>query len=94
MALEQHGEGHARLLDDDAIHRDPLAWTDLNQIARNERRNLDLFHRNLASVNPKARVIEVSARTGAGLDAWHDWLTATPAGTAWPSDASSNPRDR
>jgi hydrogenase nickel incorporation protein HypB len=36
--------------------------------------DLELFHRNLASVNPHATVIEVSARTGAGLDTWHDWL--------------------
>lgn len=38
--------------------------------------DLDLLRANLASVNPDAQVIEVSARTGAGLDAWHDWLTA------------------
>jgi hydrogenase nickel incorporation protein HypB len=37
--------------------------------------DLDLFRRNLAAVNPGVRVIEVSARTGEGLDAWHTWLT-------------------
>ena len=31
-----------------------------------------------ATVNPQARVIEVSARTGAGLADWHGWLTARP----------------
>jgi hydrogenase nickel incorporation protein HypB len=36
--------------------------------------DLDLFRRNVAQVNPAARLIEVSARTGAGLDAWHEWL--------------------
>jgi hydrogenase nickel incorporation protein HypB len=40
--------------------------------------DLDLFRRNVATVNPAARLIEVSARTGEGLDAWHDWLTAAP----------------
>lgn len=37
--------------------------------------DLDLFRANVARVNPDARMIEVSARTGAGLDAWHSWLT-------------------
>lgn len=36
--------------------------------------DLDLFRRNLDAVNPGVRVIEVSARTGDGLDAWHAWL--------------------
>ena len=37
--------------------------------------DIGLFHRNLAAVNPGVHVIEVSARTGDGLDAWHAWLT-------------------
>ena len=37
--------------------------------------DLDLFRRNLAAVNPTATVIEVSARTGEGLEEWHRWLT-------------------
>lgn len=36
--------------------------------------DLDLFRRNLAAVNPDATVIEVSARTGDGMDAWLDWV--------------------
>jgi len=36
--------------------------------------DLDLFYKNLKDVNPKAEVIEVSARTGAGVDAWCAWL--------------------
>ena len=46
--------------------------------------DLDLFRRNLLQVNPGAQVIEVSARTGEGLDAWHDCLSAlleAPAAT-------------
>ena len=37
--------------------------------------DLDLFRANVARVNPAARMIEVSARTGDGLDAWHEWLS-------------------
>jgi hydrogenase nickel incorporation protein HypB len=36
--------------------------------------DLGLFRRNVAAVNPGARLIEVSARTGEGLDEWHAWL--------------------
>ncbi|MEZ5093482.1 hydrogenase nickel incorporation protein HypB [Nocardioides sp.] len=43
--------------------------------------DLDLFRRNVAAVNPGARLIEVSARTGAGLEEWHGWL-ADPARVA------------
>lgn len=43
--------------------------------------DLALFLRNLSQVNPQARVFEVSARTGAGLEGWHDWLTAAPIGS-------------
>ncbi len=41
--------------------------------------DLDLFLRNLAQVNPTARVLEVSARTGEGVDAFVDWLRDAPA---------------
>ncbi len=46
--------------------------------------DLDLFRRNVAAINPGARMIEVSARTGDGLDEWHAWLTdpARPAAHA------------
>jgi hydrogenase nickel incorporation protein HypB len=36
--------------------------------------DLDVFRRNVAQVNPSAQLIEVSARTGEGLDRWHAWL--------------------
>jgi hydrogenase nickel incorporation protein HypB len=36
--------------------------------------DLDLFVRNLRTVNPSAPVIEVSARTGHGVDACVDWV--------------------
>lgn len=41
--------------------------------------DLDLFRANLAAVNPGATVIEASARTGDGVDAWCDWLLAQVA---------------
>ncbi|MGH8962339.1 MAG: hydrogenase nickel incorporation protein HypB [Jatrophihabitantaceae bacterium] len=36
--------------------------------------DVDLFRANLRSVNPTARTIEMSARTGAGVDEWCNWL--------------------
>jgi hydrogenase nickel incorporation protein HypB len=44
--------------------------------------DLDEFLRNLRKVNPAAQVLQVSARTGDGVDAWCDWLRALldPAG--------------
>jgi hydrogenase nickel incorporation protein HypB len=36
--------------------------------------DLDLFARNLAAVNPTVERIDLSARTGAGVGAWCDWL--------------------
>lgn len=47
--------------------------------------DLDLFRRNVAQVNPAAALMQVSARSGEGLDAWHDWLLATHTGTATPT---------
>jgi len=41
--------------------------------------DLDLFYANLEKVNPGVRVIEASARTGEGIDAWCDWLLALRA---------------
>ena len=38
--------------------------------------DLDGFLANLRAVNPAAAVIQVSARTGEGVDAWCDWLRA------------------
>jgi len=42
--------------------------------------DLDRFLANLRAVNPGARVIEASARTGHGVDEWCDWLRAVAAG--------------
>jgi hydrogenase nickel incorporation protein HypB len=42
--------------------------------------DLDLLHRNVSQVNPGATMVPVSARTGEGLDAWHDWLVTAAVG--------------
>jgi hydrogenase nickel incorporation protein HypB len=36
--------------------------------------DLDLFHRNLRAVNPTVETIEVSARTGVGVEQWCAWV--------------------
>jgi hydrogenase nickel incorporation protein HypB len=36
--------------------------------------DLDAFRANLRAVNPSAATLEVSARTGVGVDSWCDWL--------------------
>lgn len=36
--------------------------------------DMELFKRNLREVNPDAVVLELSAKTGQGVDAWLDWL--------------------
>lgn len=38
--------------------------------------DLDGFLANLRAVNPAAAVLEISARTGEGVDGWCDWLRA------------------
>jgi len=38
--------------------------------------DMDGFLGNLRQVNPAAKVLMVSARTGEGVDAWCDWLSA------------------
>lgn len=50
----------------------------LNKIDLLDRVDFDRgrFHANVARVNPGLRVIELSAKTGQGLDAWIDWLEA------------------
>lgn len=36
--------------------------------------DMALLRRNIAQVNPTAKVIELSARTGEGMDTWLEWL--------------------
>jgi hydrogenase nickel incorporation protein HypB len=41
--------------------------------------DLDRFLANLDAVNPGARTILTSARTGEGIDEWRAWLEGVPA---------------
>jgi hydrogenase nickel incorporation protein HypB len=43
--------------------------------------DLDRFLANLDAVNPEARTILTSARSGEGIDEWREWLEAVPART-------------
>jgi hydrogenase nickel incorporation protein HypB len=40
--------------------------------------DLEKFRANLEAVHPGVQRIEVSARTGEGIAAWHDWLARLP----------------
>ena len=41
--------------------------------------DMELLRENVRKVNPSAKVVELSARTGEGLDVWLDWLRGLPA---------------
>lgn len=43
--------------------------------------DLDLFLANVRAVNPTARIILTSARTGEGLDEWEGWLSSLAPST-------------
>ncbi|HYN28598.1 MAG TPA: hydrogenase nickel incorporation protein HypB [Dermatophilaceae bacterium] len=47
--------------------------------------DLDLFEHNVYAVNPAARLLHLSARTGEGLAAWLDWLDGIRAGRGAPA---------
>jgi hydrogenase nickel incorporation protein HypB len=49
------------------------------------------FLTNLRSVNPTARVIHASARTGEGVDEWCAWLSQTRFGGVRPARTSHTP---
>ena len=42
--------------------------------------DVDLLERNIRAVNPSTQILRMSARTGAGLDAWYAWLTGALVG--------------
>jgi hydrogenase nickel incorporation protein HypB len=44
--------------------------------------DLELFRANLRAVNPAAATLQISARSGAGVDKWCDWLRAHLADVA------------
>ncbi|GEL19889.1 hydrogenase nickel incorporation protein HypB [Pseudonocardia asaccharolytica] len=50
--------------------------------------DLPLFYANLRAVNPNVRTIEMSARTGQGIDEWCDWLSGLRSDRASNAAAS------
>ena len=46
--------------------------------------DLDLLLHNIDAVNPGVRVLQTSARTGEGVDAFREWLLAAGKGVAVP----------
>lgn len=67
---------------DDKIMKYPLLFQEasmvvLNKIDLTEHVNFDLvsFYQDLAKINPKINAIELSCKTGVGIDNWLKWLT-------------------
>ncbi|MBJ7607858.1 MAG: hydrogenase nickel incorporation protein HypB [Candidatus Dormibacteraeota bacterium] len=54
--------------------------------------DLDHFLANLRTVNPTARVIQLSARSGEGMAEWCDWLVEIRDRTAVAGAAGAHPR--
>ena len=47
--------------------------------------DMEKFTYNLDAVNPGAKKLQVSAKTGEGIDAWREWLVAVAKGAAAPA---------
>ncbi len=66
---------------DDKPYKYPLMFTETNAVLVNKIDVLPYFDFNLAAfskavngLNPKVKIMPVSAKTGEGLDAWFSWL--------------------
>jgi hydrogenase nickel incorporation protein HypB len=66
---------------DDKPHKYPLMFAESDVVLVNKVDvlpyfdfRLDAFTRAVGGLNPSARIMPVSARTGEGLEAWFDWL--------------------
>lgn len=77
---------------DDKILKYPLMFSVVDVLIVNKLdylpfSNFDLaaLRANMAKLNPGAAILEVSCRTGQGLDAWCAWLKAQMAATAEPA---------
>jgi len=55
--------------------------------------DLARVHDALARVMPRPEVIEVSARTGAGMERWVSWLSGLRAGVARPAAPRAHTHD-
>jgi hydrogenase nickel incorporation protein HypB len=47
--------------------------------------DMEKFLYNLDAVNPNAKKLQVSAKTGEGIDAWRDWLVSVTKGAPAPA---------
>jgi len=54
--------------------------------------DLPLFLRNLASINPAATVLQISARSTEGLDLWYAWLEEVGQRSGPAATISDTPR--
>ena len=55
---------------------------------------LAAIRRNILSINPNATVIEVSALSGEGLDAWHQWVRQALADRTANSSSAAHAADQ
>jgi hydrogenase nickel incorporation protein HypB len=55
---------------------------------------LATIRRNIHSINPNATVIEVSALSGEGLDAWHQWVRQALADRTANSSSAAHAADQ
>jgi len=77
---------------DDKPHKYPLMFTEADVVLVNKTDvmpyfdfNLTAFTKAVRGLNPTAQIFPISAKTGAGLEAWFSWLEAQlkeKAGTA------------
>lgn len=52
--------------------------------------DLEKVRRDALAINPRLRIFELSCRTGAGLDAWCDWLIAFAREKTTGADSAEN----
>ncbi len=71
-------EGH------DKPHKYPLMFTEADVVLVNKIDllpyldfNMDAFYKAVTGLNPRARIFQVSAKTGEGLEPWLEWLVAS-----------------
>ena len=66
---------------DDKPYKYPLMFTEADAVLVNKIDllpyldfNIDAFHKAVTGLNPKARIFQVSCKTGEGLEQWFSWL--------------------
>ncbi|MCL5026684.1 MAG: hydrogenase nickel incorporation protein HypB [Chloroflexi bacterium] len=89
VMLASVAEGH------DKPQKYPLMFSEVEAVVLNKIDllpysdfDLEAFRRAVHGLNPKAAIIEVSCRTGEGIEAWTDWLLARLAAGQSRTDES------